>query len=62
MDASGSMSLDLIEISPFLHYSFSVLFGVELTTAQTESLFLIMDVDQSTEVRLSFLLGIIHYC
>jgi hypothetical protein len=52
MDASGTLSLDLAELSPFLQYSFAILFGVELAPIQAEELFLIVDTDHSTEVKI----------
>jgi len=55
MDASGSLNLDLAEVSPYLQYTFAILFGVELTPEQAEELYLIIDTDQSAEVFAPFL-------
>jgi hypothetical protein len=51
MDATGTLSLDMFELSLFMQYSFAVLFGVELSSAQVEEVFLIVDTSLSTSVK-----------
>lgn len=32
MDANGELTLDIVEVAPFLHYTFDELFGLQMNT------------------------------
>ena len=50
MDADGEMTLDVQEMAPFYQFAFDIVFHVDLTPAQTEDLFHLMDMDGDTEL------------
>ena len=54
MDANSTFGIELAEMLPFYHYSFSKLFNVTLRRDDTEALFLLMDMNRDTCAARSF--------